>query len=75
MEAKLKVESFTQIFFDSLPTILENLPNKAFETCIKNFDRPFLTENEEKCLKDYTQKYLFSVDFTLINFSKKCLDV
>jgi len=74
MEAKLKVENFTQIFFDSLPQILENLPNKAFENCIENFERPFLSENEEKCLRDYSQKYLFSVDHTLINFSKKCLE-
>jgi hypothetical protein len=74
MDAKLKVENFTQIFFDSLPQILENLPDKAFENCIQNFDRPFLSDIEENCLKDFSLKYLFSVDHTLINFSKKCLE-
>ena len=74
MEAKLKAENFTQIFFDSLPQILEHLPQKAFVECIQNFERPFLSQEEINCLKDFSMKYLFSVDHTLINFSKKCLE-
>ena len=74
MESKLRAENFTQIFFDSLPQILLNLPNKAFEDCIKDFNKPYLLEKETQCLRRYTQKYLFSVDHTLINFSKKVLE-
>ncbi len=73
MESKLSPENFTQIFFDSLPQILVNLPNKAFDYCIKDFSKPYLEDNEKNCLKSYSQKYLFSIDHTLINFSKKVL--
>ena len=74
MESKLRAENFTQIFFDSLPQIIVNLPNKAFDFCVKDFYKPFLSEIEKDCLQQYSQKYLFSVDHTLINFSKKVLE-
>lgn len=74
MESKLQAENFTQIFFDSLPQILVNLPNKAFDKCIEDFKKPYLSEEEKLCLKQYSQKYLFSIDHTLINFSKKVLE-
>ena len=75
MESKLRPENFTQIFFDSLPQILVNLPNKAFDNCIKDFSKPYLSDNETQCLKEYSQKYLFSVDHTLINFSKRVIEM
>jgi len=74
MESKLKAEEFTQIFLDSLPLILINLPNKAFYHCINDFTKPFITEREQECLYQYSQKYLYSIDQTLINFSKKILE-
>lgn len=74
MESKLRTENFTQIFFDSLPQMLVNLPSKAFEYCIKDFSRPYTSENERLCLEQFTQKYLYSIDHTLIYFSKKVLE-
>lgn len=74
MESKLNAENFTQIFFDSLPQILLNIPNKAFDNCVKDFSKPYLSERETECLKIYSKKYLFSVDHTLINFSKRVLE-
>jgi hypothetical protein len=74
MESKLPAENFSQIFFDSLPQIIVDLPNKAFNYCVKDFKKPFLTETERICLQQFSQKYLFSVDHTLINFSKKVLE-
>lgn len=74
MESKLKQENFTQIYFDSLPQILVKLPSKAFDKCISDFSKPFLSDSEILCLKNFSFKYLFSVDHTLINFSKKVLE-
>jgi len=74
MESKLPAENFSQIFFDSLPQIIINLPNKAFNYCVNDFKKPFLSEMELLCLQKYSQKYLFSMDHTLINFSKKVLE-
>ena len=74
MESKLQAENFTQIFFDSMPQILVNLPNKAFDHCIKDFNKPYLINEEKLCLEQFSQKYLFSIDHTLINFSKKVLE-
>ncbi len=74
MESKLQAENFTQIFFDNLPQILVKLPSKAFDYCVKDYEKPYIAEKEKLCIEQYTQKYLFSIDHTLINFSKKILE-
>ena len=73
MEAKLNRESFSDIFENSLPGILTNLPGKSFNNCIKDMTLPYLSESEKECIKMNTLKYLYSVDHTLIYFSKKLI--
>lgn len=74
MDKKLNSEMFTKIFVDSLPNILNNLQFKAFNSCVNNFDLPFLNDEEKACVDYYSKKYLFTIDYTLIHFSKKVLE-
>ncbi len=73
MDQKLTPQSFTNIFKDSIPGILENLPTKAFSYCISSLNLPYLIEDEIKCIRNFSKVYLSSVDTGLIYFSKKTL--
>lgn len=73
MDANLSRESFSEIFLNSLPSLLTNLPKKSFDSCIKDFSLPYLSDTEKECVKQNTSKYLFSMDHTLIYFSKKLI--
>ncbi len=73
MDATLSRESFSEIFENSLPSILTNLPKKSFDSCVKDFSLPFLNEIEKECIKNATSKYLYSIDHTLIYFARKLI--
>lgn len=73
MDKKLGSISFANIFKDSLPNVISPIPHKAFEACIKDYQFPYLKEEEKNCIKDYTQKYLFSMDQILLKFSKNLI--
>lgn len=74
MDKKLNPRMFTNIFMDTLPAMVSDLPEKAFDECIKSFDRQKLNEDEIECLSHFTKKYLSAIDYTLINFSKKVME-
>lgn len=73
MDQKLTPISFTNIFRDSLPNLLTPIPAKSFQYCIKNYDLPYLSHAEKECVRLYTLKYLYSMDYILLNFSKKLI--
>lgn len=73
MDKKLNPEEFTNIFVDSLPNSVNDLHSKAFNSCINNFDYPYLAESEKTCLESYSRRYMQSIDYVLINFSKRVL--
>ena len=74
MDKKLDVGSFTNIFKDGLPNTLCNLPEKSFNKCISDFSLPYLSEEEKNCIEVYTKKYLNTMDYSLIHFSKKIME-
>jgi hypothetical protein len=73
MDQKLTPSSFTNIFKDSLSSVVTPLPQKAFDHCIKNYEYPYLSQEEKDCVKNYSQRYFYSMDYVLINFSKKLI--
>ena len=74
MDKKLDARSFTNIFKDALPGLVAGLPEKVFNHCIKTYDKPFLTQKEVFCVEYYTNKYLHSVDYTLIHFAGEIME-
>jgi hypothetical protein len=73
MEAKLSHDEFTNILENSLPSILNKLPRLAYDKCVLDQTRPYLTRLEEECIYSFTQTYLYTMDNTLIYYSKKLL--
>lgn len=73
MDKKLTPEEFTNIFVDSLPNLTSNIQEKAFNYCVENLQLPSLLNSEKECLKNFTKRYLNSLDYSLIYFSKKLL--
>jgi hypothetical protein len=73
MDQKLTPQNFTSIFRDSVPNIVCNIPKKAFEECIHNFNLPYLSKEEKDCVREFTKKYMFSMDYSLLYFSKKLI--
>jgi hypothetical protein len=73
MDQKLTPQNFSSIFRDSVPNIVSNIPKKAFEECIKNYNMPFLSKEEKDCVRQYTKKYMYSMDHSLLYFSKKLI--
>ncbi len=74
MDKKLDTRSFTNIFKDALPATVVKIPEKAFSHCVKNYDLPYLSNEEKECVEQYTNKYLHSIDYTLINFAAKVME-
>jgi hypothetical protein len=74
MDKKLDAGSFTNIFKDGLPNTLSKLPEMSFNSCVSDFSLPYLSEEERACVELYAKKYLHSVDYTLIHFSKKIME-
>jgi hypothetical protein len=74
MDKKLDPGAFTNIFKDALPNTLSSLPAKAFNHCIKDYSLPYLSEEENYCVEFVTKKYLHSMDYTLIHFSRKIME-
>jgi hypothetical protein len=74
MDKKLDPSSFTNIFKESLPNTLSSLPEKAFNFCINDVSLPYLSEEEIECIEMFTKKYLSSIDYSLIHFSKKIME-
>ncbi len=73
MDQKLTAQNFTNIFKDSVPNIVSQIPAKAFNACVKDYSLPYLNSEEKACVKDLTQKYMYSMDFSLLYFSKKLI--
>ncbi len=73
MDQKLTPNNFTQIFKDSLANLTLQIPKKSFDYCIKDFNLPYLKEEEKKCIFEFTNKYLCTMDYALIWFSKKLI--
>jgi len=51
-----------------------NLQGKAFNACVKDFEKPFLSQNEKHCVEAYTKKYLATIQSSVIYFSKRIVD-
>ena len=73
MDQKLSSHSFTNIFKEAIPNMVSGLPKRAFDNCVKNYDLPYLSIEEKDCLKEYSMKYMFSIDHSLLYFSRKLI--
>jgi hypothetical protein len=73
MDATLTAQAFTNIFENSIPSIISNVPKISFDSCITDFKVPYLSVEEKECIKSLTKKYLYSMDYSLIYFSKKLI--
>jgi len=74
MDKNLTVEQFSDILANSYYNYVYNLQAKAFESCVKKFDRPFLSKEEDECLRTYTKRYLSTIQQSIVYFSKKIVD-
>jgi hypothetical protein len=73
MDKKLDSRSFTNIFREALPGLVAGIPERAFHYCINNYNKPYLSQEEAFCIEYFTNKYLHSVDYTLIHFAVKVI--
>ena len=71
MDKYLNEESFNQIFFNSYPNYVYNLQKKAFENCVKDYNFPFLSPEEDSCIRQFSKKYLITIDGTVNYFVKR----
>lgn len=65
---------FANIFSDSYPEIVNKLPQTVFNPCVSNFDVPYLSEEERECVRKMTEKYLYSIDHTMLYFSSRIME-
>ena len=74
MDKNLTVEQFTDILINSYNQYVHNLQAKGFNACITSFDKPFISKEEDECLRTFTKRYLMTIQHSVVYFSKKIVD-
>ena len=74
MDKNLTADQFSDILINSYHNYVHNLQAKAFNSCITNFDKPFLSQEESACISAYTLKYVSTIQHTIVHFSRKIVD-
>lgn len=74
MDKNLTVEQFSDILMNSYHNYVHNLQAKAFDSCVDNFEKPYLSIEEKECISSYSLKYISTIQHTIVHFSRKIVD-